>query len=119
MIFKYSDIKRIKKHIYNELDIKTKYKIRIMKNYDCVSVIHNGKETRAWAAMSPVYKMILLPIANKKYHTWVPNLYVCFAHELIHVWQYENGLEFNEEQADSMALEYVNELFEACIGFED
>jgi len=111
--FKYSDLKKIKNHMYNKLGIKTKYKFILKKRHDIVVVNHNGVATAAFAAMNPDLKQVILPILDRTKPSSVPHIYFCLAHEIGHIWQHEIDVDtpFNEAEADDIAFECLKELF--------
>lgn len=79
--------------------------------------MHEGESEIAWAAMNPIKRIIVLPIKNRRYPSWVLNIYTCFAHEIIHIWQYENDTSFDEDEADKMAINCINTLFGTNVEF--
>lgn len=103
MTFSYKDLKQFKKYIMKNLKIKNNYKLKLLPKYDTLEYLIDDREYGyAFAAVNPIERIILLPLALMcKGHAC--NIYGSMAHELIHVWQYENKKDLSEDEAEEKA----------------
>jgi len=111
--FKYSDIKKIKKHMVKVYDIKTRYRTKLIKDCSTVSVDDaDGGITYAFACMHNKYRKIILPIGDRFDGMMVSNIYGSYAHEYAHAYQYDHNLPICEIEADEIA----NQVLKECLG---
>jgi hypothetical protein len=120
MKFKYSTLTKFKKFICRELKINMHFKLKLLKKYDTVQVFNYDKtkhdeNTKGFAAMEPNLRLILLPLLDRNKNGMAYHIYSNMAHEYVHVWQYQNNLPFDEQEADKKAIELMQKFFNVTI----
>jgi hypothetical protein len=100
---KFKELKALRKFIVKFLGIKGRIKYIMKKNCKVITIVDGENIYSGFACCNPSQKLVIIPM-GLPLHCLYDNL----AHELVHMWQYQNGLYMHdEEDTDHKAYDLV------------